>query len=60
MCAVPSEQVSPSTPSYFKNYVHRAVELELLDPRLAQYDLERLGQAMDANRDLQFTYLGLQ
>ena len=47
-------------PSYFKNYVHRAVELELLDPRLAQYDLERLGQAMDANRDLQFTYLGLQ
>jgi ribonucleoside-diphosphate reductase alpha chain len=44
----------------FKNYVHRAVELELLDPRLAQYDLERLGQAMDANRDLQFTYLGLQ
>jgi ribonucleoside-diphosphate reductase alpha chain len=47
-------------PSYFKNYVQRAVELELLDPRLAQYDLERLGQAMDANRDLQFTYLGLQ
>jgi ribonucleoside-diphosphate reductase alpha chain len=47
-------------PSYFKNYVHSAVELELLDPRLAQYDLERLGQAMDANRDLQFTYLGLQ
>jgi ribonucleoside-diphosphate reductase alpha chain len=45
---------------YFKEYVKRGAELELLDKRLGQYDLDRLGAALDANRDLQFTYLGLQ
>ena len=33
---------------------------ELLDPRLAEFDLERLGSALLAERDLQFDYLGLQ
>ena len=48
-------------PEYFKKYIERAVELELLDPRLAnEYDLEKLGAALDAERDHQFTYLGLQ
>ena len=41
-------------------YIQRGVELELLDPKLAQFDLERLGQALLPERDLQFTYLGLQ
>jgi ribonucleoside-diphosphate reductase alpha chain len=45
---------------YFKAYVQRAVDLELLDPRLKQYDLDRLGAALRPQRDLQFTYLGLQ
>ncbi|WP_456445138.1 ribonucleoside-diphosphate reductase subunit alpha [Thiolapillus sp.] len=45
---------------YFRNYIKRAVELELLDPRLEQYDMERLTGAMQAERDLSFTYLGLQ
>ena len=45
---------------YFKNYIRRGGELELLDKELGQYDLDRLGAALDANRDLQFTYLGLQ
>ncbi len=45
---------------YFRNYIKRAVELELLDPRLEQYDMERLTGAMQAERDLNFTYLGLQ
>ena len=45
---------------YFKNYLKRGAELELIDPRLCQYDLDRLAKALDANRDLQFTYLGLQ
>jgi len=46
--------------SYFKAYVHRAVELELMDSRLAAYDLDRLGAAIDADADFHFTYLGLQ
>ena len=41
-------------------YVKRGVELELLAPNLLDYDLDKLGQALDANRDLQFNYLGLQ
>jgi len=45
---------------YFSAYIHSAVGYELLDPKLAEYDLERLGQAMHAERDLDFTYLGLQ
>ena len=45
---------------YFAAYIRRAIELELLDPRLGQYDLERLGAAFQPERDLQFTYLGLQ
>jgi len=45
---------------YFKKYISRAIELELLDSRLGQYDLDKLGAAIDSQRDLQFTYLGLQ
>jgi len=41
-------------------YVEKGIELELLAPELREYDLERLGQALLPERDLQFTYLGLQ
>jgi len=41
-------------------YIERGAALELIDPRLAEYDLERLGAALEPDRDLQFTYLGLQ
>jgi ribonucleoside-diphosphate reductase alpha chain len=41
-------------------YIHRGVELELLDPELARFDLARLGAALKGSRDLQFNYLGLQ
>ncbi|MAT94032.1 MAG: ribonucleoside-diphosphate reductase subunit alpha [Halioglobus sp.] len=41
-------------------YVEKGVALELLSPRLQEFDLERLGQALLPERDLQFTYLGLQ
>jgi ribonucleoside-diphosphate reductase alpha chain len=45
---------------YFTGYIKRGADLELLDKRLSQYDLERLGAALKPERDLQFTYLGLQ
>ncbi len=44
----------------FADSVHHAIDLELLDPELGRYDLERLGQALQPERDRQFTYLGLQ
>lgn len=41
-------------------YIHKAIELELLSPELATYDMEKLGRALNAKRDMQFNYLGLQ
>ena len=41
-------------------YIQKGVELELLSPELLNFDLEALGKALIADRDLQFTYLGLQ
>lgn len=45
---------------YFPGFVKQGVEAELLDEKLLQYDLARLGAALKAERDLQFDYLGLQ
>ncbi|WP_371265891.1 ribonucleoside-diphosphate reductase subunit alpha [Nitrosospira multiformis] len=45
---------------YFPAFIKRGIEAELLDERLAQFDLLRLAQALQAERDLKFGYLGLQ
>jgi len=45
---------------YFPGYIKKGIKAELLDEKLAQYDLARLGAALKAERDLQFDYLGLQ
>lgn len=47
-------------PLYFSKYIRRGADLGLLDHELVKYDLERLGRALQADRDRQFTYLGLQ
>jgi ribonucleoside-diphosphate reductase alpha chain len=46
--------------TYFPQFVERGVAAELLDPELARFDLQKLGRALKAERDLQFGYLGLQ
>lgn len=45
---------------YFPSFIKKGVENELLDEKLLQYDLPRLGAALKAERDNQFDYLGLQ
>ncbi|HEX5686367.1 MAG TPA: ribonucleoside-diphosphate reductase subunit alpha, partial [Ideonella sp.] len=45
---------------YFPKYIKKGVEAELLDEKLMQFDLAKLGAALNADRDLQFDYLGLQ
>lgn len=47
-------------PEYFKSYINKAIEIEILDSRLKQYDLDLLAEAIQPERDLNFTYLGLQ
>jgi len=41
-------------------YIDKGIELEILNPELKTFDLEKLGAAIDYTRDNQFTYLGLQ
>ncbi|MEY2892773.1 MAG: hypothetical protein RJA98_2681, partial [Pseudomonadota bacterium] len=45
---------------YFPTYIKKGVQAELLDEKLMQFDLAKLGAALNADRDLQFDYLGLQ
>ncbi|MDE2365990.1 MAG: ribonucleoside-diphosphate reductase subunit alpha [Betaproteobacteria bacterium] len=45
---------------YFPGFIRQGIDAELLDERLAQFDLPRLAQALDSSRDLKFGYLGLQ
>ena len=38
----------------------KGIELELVNPQLADFDLDQLGAALLPERDHLFTYLGLQ
>ncbi|NLY26813.1 MAG: ribonucleoside-diphosphate reductase subunit alpha [Alcaligenaceae bacterium] len=46
--------------AYFPEFIRKGIDAELLDPKLGQFDLARLGAALKHERDLQFSYLGLQ
>lgn len=46
--------------TYMTAYLNEGVKLELLDPRLKDFDLAKICAAIKPERDLQFTYLGLQ
>ena len=45
---------------YFPVFIRTGIQHELLDPKLAEFDLARLGAALKPERDLKFDYLGLQ
>lgn len=47
-------------PKAFKAFIGMGIKKELLNPNLMDFDLEKLGKAIDATRDLQFTYLSMQ
>lgn len=47
-------------PATLKPYIEKGVELGLLSEHLLEFDLNLLGEALKAERDQQFTYLGLQ
>ena len=46
--------------TYFAKFINEGISAELLDPRMREFDLPRLAAALNASRDLQFNYLGLQ
>ena len=41
-------------------FIKRAIELELVNPELGKMDLKKLGNNLKPERDLMFSYLGLQ
>lgn len=47
-------------PRLLGKYIKRGIELNRLDKKLLDFDLEKLGKAINHERDLKFTYLGLQ
>jgi len=57
---VPSTEMGARYADYFPQFIKKGVENDLLDERLMQFDLARLGAALKPERDLQFDYLGLQ
>ena len=54
------EEMSALYPEALNAFVKKGIELELLNPELANYDLDLLGKAMIPNNDLLFSYLGIQ
>jgi ribonucleoside-diphosphate reductase alpha chain len=53
-------QMAQRYAEYFPGYIKKGVQAELLDEKLQQYDLARMGAALKPERDMQFDYLGLQ
>ncbi len=45
---------------YFSHYITIGIEAELINPKLAEFDLDVIASALNAKRDFQFKYLGLQ
>ncbi len=45
---------------YFGRYIKKGIAADLLDSKLAQFDIKKLAEAIKPERDLQFGYLGLQ
>jgi len=44
----------------FLEYIPKGISLHRLDPRLAEFDLQRLSNALDPFADLQFDFIGIQ
>ena len=54
------KEMSNSYSEYFKEYLGKAVELELIDKELLNYDVDFIAKNINPSKDLAFTYLGLQ
>jgi ribonucleoside-diphosphate reductase alpha chain len=57
---VTQAQMSTRYAEYFPQFIKYGIEAELLDDKLALFDLKKLAKALKPERDLQFNYLGLQ
>jgi len=47
-------------PEALETFINKGVENQIINPELQKMDIKKLGQAIKAERDQNFTYLGLQ
>jgi ribonucleoside-diphosphate reductase alpha chain len=57
---VDSTNMDKAYRAYFAGYIKEGIDAELLNPKLAEFDLVKLADSLVASRDNQFKYLGLQ
>jgi len=57
---VPQEEMAGHYREYLPRGIRIGVDAGLLDERLLQFDMARMAEALRPERDLQFSYLGLQ
>ncbi len=57
---VTQEEMAEEYVNNFPLCIQKGVENNLLDEKLLQFDLQQLAQALKAERDLQFDFIGLQ
>ena len=57
---VTHEEMQIRYAEYFPQFIAKGIQNELLDEKLGEFDLSRLGAALKPERDLKFDYLGLQ
>ena len=54
------DQLKTAHRKAFLKYIPMGIKLERLDPRLAEFNLEELADALDPYADLQFDFIGIQ
>ena len=54
------EDMKEIYPRALTSFIEKGIELKLLNPKLAEMDLEKIGKELMPERDNLFTYLGLQ
>ncbi|TAL61410.1 MAG: ribonucleoside-diphosphate reductase subunit alpha, partial [Legionella sp.] len=54
------DEMTKVYPAYFKGYIEHGIAQGMLDPKMADFNLDKLGKALLPERDMQFNYLSLQ
>ncbi len=57
---VTEAEMKEQYPAYFVQFISTGLNAGRLDPRLAEFDLKKIGNAIKPERDAKFQYLGLQ
>jgi len=55
-----SDSNSEMYQSGFSDYISKGISLEMLNPELKSFDLDKLSNAIQSDRDKKFRYLGMQ